>query len=60
MNAPATPSDQAVLDAEPSGSMLDQGLFRRLALAKIKLDRLEVMSARRTRVLFPRHGSSLP
>lgn len=42
MNAPAVPSEHEVLmEAEPSGSLLDDGLCRRLALAKIRLDRLE-------------------
>ncbi|MGQ4878543.1 hypothetical protein ACOJCM_08220 [Billgrantia sp. LNSP4103-1] len=41
MNAPAASSDQAVVETELSRSVLDEGLCRRLALAKIKLDRLE-------------------
>lgn len=43
MNAPAVPSEQAVLvvETEPYGSVLEEGLYRRLALAKVKLDRLE-------------------
>lgn len=41
MNAPAMPNEQAVVEAEPSGSVLDERLYQRLALAKTKLDRLE-------------------